>query len=91
MSREVIREQVILLLREGRLPRLPSESRVSGGRGDDSACYICGGVITPDEMQYDLEHTAAEKLRTLHLHLGCHKIWLESVGDRKIWEEPAIG
>ena len=46
-----------------------------GSRGTGVRCTLCGRVIGPDEVEYEVELNTASALGTLRFHLACHAIW----------------
>lgn len=91
MANAIISMKVARLIREGTLPRLSAESRVFGGRGEGCQCDICEQMITSGEVQYDVEFKDGETRKNLHLHLECHRAWIEAAYDREVWRESLIG
>jgi hypothetical protein len=69
-------------LRTGVLPRYHGH-RTFGGRGEGTPCACCDEPIAPADVQYDVDHrevageSAAERLRSIPMHLHCYRVWVE--------------
>lgn len=85
MQQEVLRARIARLVIDGHLPQL-SGLRMWGRRGDGNRCYICNDLIMPNEVQYGIEHNVEGIKHILHVHLDCHKVWVQSTFEREtIW------
>src|SRR5262245_13535675 len=58
---------------EGRLPIYLPDS-ISAGYGSGSKCHACDQLITPSEIEYDVQDPTNSTAR-LRLHLGCYVLW----------------
>jgi hypothetical protein len=61
------------LIQRGQLPAACSD-RTWGGPGCANACSLCNEIITPDEIEYEVEGTRGEHVR-LRFHPVCHAAW----------------
>ena len=61
-------------IESGELPCDPS-ARMWGSRGSGAPCALCGQVIGPDEIEYEVEMKAGGAAGTLQFHRACHTIW----------------
>lgn len=55
----------------GRLPHVLPKS-VLAGRGCAGTCSLCGQIVEPAHIEYELTGSGGE---TYHLHIRCHAIW----------------
>ena len=58
----------------GRLPRKQT-ARVLGGRGNGSACTLCGEPIGPGEAQIHLQKGLDPSGPDVRLHFDCYRLW----------------
>ena len=68
--------------RSGRLSvaalRSAVPGRMWGGKGCGAPCDFCRVLMSPDEIEYEVEaHLAGETL-TLHFHTRCYDTWRTS-------------
>jgi hypothetical protein len=69
-----VRAWISWRVEEGRLPRNePLQIWRRQGRG--FYCGGCGRVIESNELEYELEWTGEQLLRTIRMHDRCYRIW----------------
>jgi hypothetical protein len=62
----------------GRLPSGVPKS-LNAGRGTGEPCSLCGRVIEPEQVEYEVTEWGGMMFR---FHLRCHAIWQLAVADR---------
>lgn len=80
MQDEPLRALIAQLIGDGYLPSDISPSVVAGN-GDGRPCDICGEIIKPADIEYDVETPPAESNKILRLHLHCHEVWRRVLAD----------
>ena len=76
-------------LAAGELPRAKPD-KVWAGKGTDRPCTACGTVITPADVEYELDLGAAPAV-TLRFHQGCLTVWDEMRQQIKDESDPDAG
>jgi hypothetical protein len=84
-----IRDVVRAKLESGELPRAKPD-KVWAGNGTDRPCTACGTVITPADVEYELDLGAAPAV-TLRFHQGCLTVWDEMRQQIKNESGPNVG
>ena len=76
MDEVVLREAVRQSLRSGRLPATAS-ARTFACSGNGSACAVCAGAITGDELAFELEFRRPTPpfVAFYQLHPRCYAAW----------------
>jgi len=62
--------------------------RVWGGKGCGAPCDFCRVLVTPSDVEYELEAELDGEPVTLHFHPRCHETWR---AGRLPDELPALG
>jgi hypothetical protein len=62
----------------GQLPSGVPKS-LGAGRGTGQTCCLCGLVIEPSQVEYEITEWGGKMFR---FHLRCHAIWQLAVADR---------
>jgi hypothetical protein len=62
---------------------LPATTRVPlwAGPGSGGACSLCGELLSPIEIEYEVEDGSRENRRTFRLHIPCHAAWEEALRE----------
>jgi hypothetical protein len=84
-----IREVVRAKLESGELPSAKPEKSWAG-KGTDRPCAACGMVITPEDVEYELDLGAAPTV-TLRFHQSCLTVWDELRQQMKSNTGPDVG
>ena len=72
MKEENEQDNIRRLIDLARQPR-KGPIKVLAGAGEGVRCALCGEIIAPHQIQYDLE----EGLE-LHMHEGCYRRWVRT-------------
>ncbi len=49
------------------------QGRIYGGRGQGTACALCGDPIHSSQIEYEIEWSSAEGPQRSHFHLACYE------------------
>ncbi len=73
------------LIHQGRL-LCKHPMRMWGGNGTgQQACSLCERIITRDEVEYEIEHEAGDRVHLSRFHFLCHAAWqLECAREQTI-------
>jgi hypothetical protein len=72
---DAVHDTIRTKLESGELPRAKPD-KVWAGKGTDRPCTACGTVITPADVEYELDLGAAPAV-TLRFHQACLTVWDE--------------
>jgi hypothetical protein len=71
----ILRERARALLRAGKLPSR-SPDAMWGGPGDNAGCGVCGALVTPADIEMEIEFVSPDGgSETYHLHGRCMAAW----------------
>ncbi len=59
-----------------------------GGKGCGAACDFCRVVVSPSDVEYEIEAELDSQKLTLHFHPRCHDAWMS---DREAGPDAAAG
>ena len=72
-----LRYRALVALKKEVLPRTPAQ-RIWGGHGCGKPCPVCGGLVEPTQLEFEVEFAAADggdAVREFHMHLRCFEVW----------------
>jgi hypothetical protein len=72
-----LRYRALVALKKEILPRTPAQ-RIWGGHGCGKSCPVCGCLVEPAQLEFEVEFAAADggdAVREFHLHLRCFAVW----------------
>jgi hypothetical protein len=78
---EELRARARELISDGRLP-CSKHLRTWGGRGSNQPCALCGELITPDEVEYEIESLGPDSVRVFRFHFPCHDAWQHECSEQ---------
>ncbi len=71
--------------RSGRLSvaalRSATPGRMWGGKGCGAPCDFCRVLVSPEEVEYEVEARLEGETLMLHFHPRCYDTWRKSRGD----------
>ena len=84
-----VRELIRLRLRSGQLPHT-GKHEVFGRKGDGLPCACCDQLITPQQIEHDVEFASdLGTLSTMPMHAYCYHAWQEVSGSIQSGEQVA--
>jgi hypothetical protein len=72
-----LRDKARETIRSGRLP-LRKPARILGGLGSGRPCALCGTLLLPTQMEFEIEFNRSGSMQELdkyHLHPRCFGAW----------------
>ncbi|SRR6266404_1853205 len=72
-----LREKAREAIGKGKLPTRKPD-RILGGLGSEEICAVCGELLMPTRMEFEIEfnrHRPTPGLDTYHLHPPCFAAW----------------
>jgi hypothetical protein len=51
---------------------VPGARRTWAGQGTNQPCSVCGRLIRPQEIEYEVELASG---KILHFHFACQQVW----------------
>ena len=72
----VLRARAREAMKSGNLPKHPPE-RMWGGPGSGVSCALCGKIVGPEEVEFELQFSSGggTGLITYHVHARCYAAW----------------
>jgi hypothetical protein len=73
----LLREKAREAIRSGNLP-LRRPDRILGGLGNGESCAVCGLVLTPTQMEIEVEfqrRAGVGRVDKFHVHPRCYAAW----------------
>jgi len=61
VTRQERRDAVVAALAAGRVPR-ENPTKLWAGNGTGSHCAICGAILTPTDVEYEVEFASGQEL-----------------------------
>jgi hypothetical protein len=75
-------ENVDVRGRPSPLMQNPKLLRTWAGHGSGATCDGCGGLIGPDQIEYEIELPQGSETPSLYFHFGCYRNWTARGGIR---------
>jgi hypothetical protein len=87
----ILREKAREAIASGKLPMRKAD-RTLGGLGTGRTCVLCGGLLTPTQMEIEVElnrQGSAPGLERYHLHPRCFAAWELEINSKPSARVPA--
>ena len=77
-----LRKMAAQLIEAGRLPAA-GQLKLWGGMGCGGECALCAQVVTPEQVQYEVEQPRETGTRSYFFHMVCHAAWQLACGSKR--------